>query len=127
MIRAYDIDLVVVCADSLEAKRLKKSLSEFVSGAKDGDKKQTYVIWGRPEIPKLFSHSHYSNKILQNHPLILKKAISLARYEQDPMTEILNLWSTIMNENQALNIDLHPLQKQVNQAQLADALEEVNI
>ena len=32
-----------------------------------------------------------------------------------------------MAENQALNLNLHPLQKKVNQAQLADALEEINI
>ena len=108
--------MVVVCADSLESKKLKKTLSEFVSVVSKENNKQTYVIWGRPEIPKLFSQSHYSNKILPNYPFILKKAISLARYEQDPMNVILNLWSTIMNENQALNIDLHPMQKKVNQA-----------
>lgn len=55
IISDYNIDLVVVCADSLESKRLKKSLSEFVSVISKENKKQTYVIWGRPEIPKLFS------------------------------------------------------------------------
>jgi len=43
------------------------------------------------------------------------------------MNEILNLWSPIMSENQALNLNLHPLQKHVNQARLSDTLEEVNI
>lgn len=65
----------------------------------DGDNKQAIVIWGKPEIPKLFACSHYSQKLLKNHPFILKKAICLARYEQDPMNEILNLWSPIMSEN----------------------------
>jgi len=32
-----------------------------------------------------------------------------------------------MSENQALNLNLHPLQKHVNQARLSDHLEEVNI
>ena len=32
-----------------------------------------------------------------------------------------------MSENQALNLNLHPLQKHVNQARLSDTLEEVNI
>lgn len=40
---------------------------------------------------------------------------------------MLNLWSPIMSENQALNLNLHPLQKHVNQARLSDHLEEVNI
>ena len=43
--------------------------------------KEAFVIWGRPEVPKLFASSHYSQKILKNHPFILKKAISLARFE----------------------------------------------
>jgi len=32
-----------------------------------------------------------------------------------------------MSENQALNLNLHPLQKHVSQARLSDTLEEVNI
>jgi transcription elongation factor SPT6 len=92
-----------------------------------GPRKEAYVIWGRPEIPKLFASSHYSQKLLKNHPFFLKKAICLARWEQDPMNEILNLWSPIMSENQALNIELHPLQKQINQARLLEKMEEVNI
>ena len=43
------------------------------------------------------------------------------------MNEILNLWSPIMSENQALQLNLHPLQKFVNQARLVDVLEEQNI
>jgi len=43
------------------------------------------------------------------------------------MNEILNLWSPIMVENQALNINFHPLQKHINRARLMDVLEEVNI
>jgi hypothetical protein len=42
-------------------------------------------------------------------PFVLKKAICLARFEQDPMNEIINLWSPIISENQALNLNLHPL------------------
>jgi len=51
----------------------------------------------------------------------------LARFEQDPLTETLNLWSPITAENQALALNLDPMQKQVNQSRLADGLEEVNI
>jgi hypothetical protein len=43
------------------------------------------------------------------------------------MLEVLNLWSPIMNENQALNLNLHPLQKHVNRGRLMDILEEVNV
>lgn len=32
-------------------------------------------------------------------PFVLKKAICLARFEQDPMNEVVNLWSPITSEN----------------------------
>lgn len=138
------VDLIVVCADSLEARKLKKALAEFATYQLDGENadkdnddqiqdnqdvqtREACVIWGRPEIPKLFASSHYSQKLLKNHPFVLKKAICLARYEQDPMNEILNLWSPIMSENQALNLALHPMQRHINKARLMEVLEEVNI
>ena len=43
------------------------------------------------------------------------------------MVEILNLWSFVPSENQALQLNLHPLQKLINQAKLSDALEEINL
>lgn len=121
ILREHTVDLIVVCADCLEAKRLKKALTEFANlnsqqdqmqdeDVRDlGDRQEAFVIWGRPEIPKLFATSHQSNKLLKAHPFILKKAICLARFEQDPMNEILNLWSPIMSENMALQLSLHPL------------------
>jgi transcription elongation factor SPT6 len=53
--------------------------------------------------------------------------VCLARFEQDPMNEVLNLWSPILKENQVLNLQLHPLQKQVNQVKLVESLEDINV
>ena len=75
MLKEHEVDLIVVCADCLEAKKLKKTLEEFANfkgGSGDGDDdqndddkemqdnddgmhKEAFVIWGRPEIPKLFA------------------------------------------------------------------------
>mmetsp|Transcript_11706 Transcript_11706/g.17792 ORF Transcript_11706/g.17792 Transcript_11706/m.17792 type:complete len:89 (+) Transcript_11706:2251-2517(+) len=65
--------------------------------------------------------------MLKNYPLLLKRAICLARWEQDPMNELLNLWSPIQSENQALNLGMHPYQRFVNQTKLFHTLEEANI
>lgn len=64
---------------------------------------------------------------MRNYSINLKKAICLSRFEQDPMNEVFNLWSPILNENQALNLNLHPLQKLINKAKLMDTLEDVNV
>jgi transcription elongation factor SPT6 len=65
--------------------------------------------------------------LLKNYSINVKKAVSLARFEQDPMNEVLNLWSPIQSENAALSLNLHPMQRHVHQGKLVDALEEMNI
>jgi hypothetical protein len=79
VIRKHQVDLIVVAADCLEAKKLKKTLDEFANlknhggenkdgsesederGMEDGNfNEEAIVIWGRPEIPRLFAQSHYS-------------------------------------------------------------------
>jgi hypothetical protein len=67
LLRQHSVDLIVVAADCLEAKKLKKALSELAS-SKNFDSQRSYdqypkdifTIYGRPEIPKLFAESHNS-------------------------------------------------------------------
>lgn len=129
-LRDQSVDLIVVAANSLESRKLFEVMQELSGEAKNNDqnfKKEAKLIWGRTEVPKLFSLSHNSQRLHKNVPQILKQAISLARFEQDPLTEVLNLWSPITAENQALALNLDPMQKLVNQAKLAEGLEEMNI
>jgi len=56
----YSVDLIVVAANSLEARNLKKSLDGIAAEAKAGSNKEAFVIWGSPEVPKLFALSHNS-------------------------------------------------------------------
>jgi len=43
------------------------------------------------------------------------------------MNEILNLWSFVTQENQVLQLNLHPLQKMVNASKLSEYLEDINV
>jgi transcriptional accessory protein Tex/SPT6 len=152
LIEKHQVDLIVVGANRLEARFIKKVLSDISEKLKNyGDrndyddddnkrgskkrqrdgseetKKEAFVIWGSLEVPKLFANCHQSHKLLRNYHPIVKQAVSLARFEQDPLIEILNLWSFVPSENQVLQLNLHPMQKLINQAKLSDALEEINV
>lgn len=142
MLVQYKVDLIVVAANCLEARLLKKSLNDIIINTKSSYKntddqtgkdkdqhepKEALVIWGDTEVPKLFAMSHNSQRLHKGTSQMVKTAISLARFEQDPLFEILNLWSPITAENQALALNLDPMQKYVNQARLADSMEEVNV
>ncbi len=101
-LRRHSVDLIVVAANSLESRKLYDVMFDLSGEAKNNQenfKKEASVIWGRTEVPKLFSLSHNSQRLHKNVPQILKQAISLARFEQDPLTEVLNLWSPITAEN----------------------------
>ena len=99
LLEQFSIDLIVVAANSLEAIKLKRSLEEISAELKNRDppiddddqkakkgefgaRKEAFVIWGSTEVPKLFSMSHNSQRILmKNTQQMLKQAISLARFE----------------------------------------------
>ena len=56
----------------------------------------------------------------ENHTRI---AISLGRYYQNPISELLLLWSILPETNLALKIVLHPLQNKLNQVKLMERYE----
>ena len=95
MLEVHNVDLIVVAANSLEARNLKMTLKSIAEKQKnkqfDQDEpnsnkvpevsKEAFVIWGSTEIPKLFALSHNSQKMHKNTQQMLKQAISLARFE----------------------------------------------
>lgn len=69
ILRAHSVDLIVVAANSLEAKRLHKELTDLAIDAKNNSenyKKEAGVIWGKTEVPKLFALSHNSQRLHKN-------------------------------------------------------------
>jgi transcriptional accessory protein Tex/SPT6 len=55
------------------------------------------------------------------------EAISMARYERNPLVETLSLWSDNVQQNGIISMNLHPFQSFINQRKLKDALEFVAI
>jgi len=60
----------------------------------------------------------------QDLPHLLKVAVSLGRMKQNPIGEILNLWSAKVQTNGCLLIPLHPLQSAVSQQKLQEEYEK---
>lgn len=118
LLEEYSVDLITVAANCLDARNLKRCLESIAGelknkvateeeehrGKKSGHvepavRKEVLTIWGSTEVPKLFSMSHNSQRMHKNIQQMYKQAISLARFEQDPLCELLNLWSPITAEN----------------------------
>mmetsp|Transcript_17932 Transcript_17932/g.12919 ORF Transcript_17932/g.12919 Transcript_17932/m.12919 type:complete len:137 (+) Transcript_17932:391-801(+) len=112
IILSNQVDLIVVGAHKLDSRKIYNTIKEVASSLKDlaaaeeqheaneeAPRKEAIVIWGSLEIPRLFSVSHQSQKLLKNCNTIIKQCVSLARFAQDPLPEVLNLWSSIPSEN----------------------------
>ena len=82
LLEQFSVDLIVVAANSLKAIDLKRSLEEIAAELKNKEtpmddddgkgknysqRKEAFVIWGSTEVPKLFSLSHNSQRILMKN------------------------------------------------------------
>lgn len=99
MIKTHSVDLIVVGANTLDSKNLfetfKDISSKFINeeNGENGEKsKEPFCIWGAMEVARIYSKTEKAKRSNKDAPYSLHQAISLARYEQDPLSEILNLW-----------------------------------
>lgn len=89
-------------------------------------KEQPNVMMADPQVAKVFGVSSRSKRMLPNFNNYLRQAVSLGRFVQNPLAEILGLWAD-PNEDSILNLKFHPLQKIVSDKQLLQRLEYVAI
>ena len=85
LLEEYDVDLITVAANCLEARNLKRCLESIAGEMKNKVmteeeeaatrgknrqdpivRKEVLTIWGSTEVPKLFSMSHNSQRMHKN-------------------------------------------------------------
>ena len=126
-IEKNDPNLILIGANNLKCRNIKKKIDTIIHpDSKDNSfsiKHYIYVTFGDLSIPEIYSNSPLSDIQSDSSNIFIKQAISLGRYWQSPLDEILQLWSPNINENLCLKIKMHPLQKYVNQKKLMEKLE----
>jgi len=66
---------------------------------------------GSMDIPNSYMVSEEARTKLSEYSNPSKQALSLARFYQNPIAEVLNLWNDKPEDNLILNLNLHRLQK----------------
>ena len=107
-------NLILIGANDLNARLIKDQLDKIDS---------VFPRFGDLSIPEIYANSPISDTQIESNNMYIKQAISLGRYWQSPLDEILQLWSSDVTQNFCLKIKLHPLQKYVNQKKLMEKLE----
>lgn len=119
-----DPNLIVIGANDLKASFIKDQITTITSHKSFSlSHIYRYTTFGDLSIPSIYSNSPISEIEFPKQNMFIKQAISLGRYQQNPLQEILQLWREDKNENDCLKIKLHPMQKYVNQNKLMEKME----
>ena len=123
-LEAHDPNLIVIGANNLKARFIKDKIVDITANKNFSlQNHYIYTTFGDLAIPSIYSNSPISEEEFPNINMYIKQAISLGRYQQNPLQEILQLWKEDISENYCLKIKLHPMQKYVNQYNLMEKLE----
>ena len=123
LIKQYNPDLIIIGANDLHSKILRDQIIFSDPQEQKEDKTKSWTTYGDLAIPTIYANSPYSEKYFKFYDFSLRQAISLGRYQQSPLDEILQLWNEDPSRNFCLKINLHPFQHYVNQKKLMDILE----
>ena len=123
-IENHDPNLIVIGANDLKSRFIKDQISSITNHPSFSLKHHyRFTTFGDLSIPAIYSNSPISESEFPKYAMYIKQAISLGRYQQNPLQEILQLWRDDKNENYCLQIKLHPLQKYVDQSKLMEKME----
>ena len=121
-IEKNDPNLILIGANDLKCINIKDQITD-IKDSKSSNKNFILTAFGDLSIPEIYANSPISDSQNDYSNMFIKEAISLGRYWQSPMDEILQLWSPDLSENFCLKINLHPMQKYVDQKKLMQKLE----
>lgn len=135
IIDKYSPELLVIAANNIVSKNIKDNLSQLMSDLTSNysninsfnnynkNKDLYWITYGDLTIPYVFSTSSTADLKYSKYNLYVRQAISLGRFKQNPLAEVLQLWHEDPNNNRCLTLNLHPLLKQVNISKLSESFE----
>ena len=122
-IEKNDPNLILIGANDLKCNNIKEQISKIITNGNFSIKHFLHIAFGDLSIPEIYANSPISDLQIESKNMYIKQAISLGRYWQSPLHEILQLWSPNVADNFCLKIKLHPMQKYVDQKKLMDKME----
>lgn len=116
----FQPDIFVISANHIKSKIIKDNITFLLKDIHPNI--QIPVVYGNCNVPYIFMMTPTLHSGLENYNSFIKQAASLARYKQNPLGEILNLWTEDTNTNKCLSLKLHHLQKKVSPLKIMERL-----
>lgn len=131
-IQKFKPNLLVIGATYMECFYLKthlntliESLVEELKSERAGDYSSIWVDLADPALAQLYSKSEQSIRDFSEDTTLMRGAISLGRYHQDPAAETLTLWDEDPNKNLLTLLRFHSQQERVDYSRLLNEYEKV--
>jgi transcription elongation factor SPT6 len=87
-----------------------------------------HITYENDEVAQMYANSKRAEKEFPNYDPILRRAVSLARYVQNPVAELSAMWNLQGGDEDTsdlLSLNLHPLQESLPRSLLMSELEKV--
>ncbi|KAK6885398.1 Transcription elongation factor SPT6 [Candida tropicalis] len=127
LFRSEKPDVIVVSGFNANTKKLYDIICNIVAENKlgtsavkdeyDDNSAPVQVIWGQDETARLYQNSERASKEFPDKPPLVKYAIALGRYVQDPLLEYVTLGDDI------LSLTFHPHQKLIPTDLIKESIE----
>ena len=111
----------------LQSRFFEKELREIASEILGETGKEPWVSFGPCEVPSASAIKTEKNSSLSGFNSWIRKAISLARFKQNPLAETLSLWTWGDDSNLVLSLNLHPLQNKISDVLMLEKLHNVAV
>lgn len=121
LLKKHSPQLIVIGSNNIKTRQIKENVTLIAQEVLNSNEYE--IMFGDTAVPYIFATSNLHDQAYLNFDTNIKQAISLGRFKQNPLAEILQLWHEDPQSNNCLNLNLHPLQKCVNQTKLLERLE----
>eukprot|EP00003_Mantamonas_plastica_P005195 TRINITY_DN14158_c0_g1_i4.p1 TRINITY_DN14158_c0_g1~~TRINITY_DN14158_c0_g1_i4.p1 ORF type:complete len:920 (+),score=312.33 TRINITY_DN14158_c0_g1_i4:601-3360(+) len=89
--RRHEPDVVVIGTSSTMARYVMSTMERLLDQLPNA-REMTLLTYGSEDVPRIFESCSRAELQFPDHPIELRRAVSLARYTQDPLLEITQLW-----------------------------------
>jgi transcription elongation factor SPT6 len=129
--RDYQPHVCVLGAANLQCQHLRKDIIEVIFKVVEVHPRDLAegldmikVFYGDETIPSLYENSRVSQEQLPGQPGIVRRAVALGRFLQNPVTMVASLCGPT---KEILSLKLHPMQNCLTNEELYEAIERVMV
>mmetsp|Transcript_9073 Transcript_9073/g.33463 ORF Transcript_9073/g.33463 Transcript_9073/m.33463 type:complete len:1362 (-) Transcript_9073:4213-8298(-) len=121
-IKRHNPDVIAVGASGLNCRKIYRVIEEIQKRISEENRVRMEFV--PDEVARMYENSELASQEFKEIPSVVRRAISLGRYLNDPLSEIARLFN---QEGDLFYMKIHPLQDMLRRSQLSRWIEQAFI